>query len=152
MGTFLSRVFSVQENCVVELYNSSLDFLGDNQTMPYHTGFSSKFLENYRLEITNKSVGFRKIIDLSGRYAEGFFDEAGKGKLNLDIHCDSFMEFVPKDVDGDGVFEILCSQYASLYGHADGIGYAKSVLKFDERRQALFVAYADFDVEDSSVT
>lgn len=41
--------------------------------------------------------------------------------------------------------EIVCSQYVSLYGHADGIGYAKSVLKFDTSQQKFIVINAKFD-------
>lgn len=144
-GTFLSRVFKVEENTIVELFNSSTDYLSDDETSRCNTGFSSEFLENHQLRITNASVGYSTTIDLSGRYADEFFDETGKGKLNNRIICDSFMEFSPKDVDNDDIFEIVCSQYVSLYGHADGIGYAKSVLKFDTSQQKFIVINAKFD-------
>ncbi len=64
-----------------------------------------------------------------------------------DILSDSFSEFEPQDIDGDGVFEIVCLQYVSLLGHSDCIGNAKSILKFNSDTQKFAVITAEFIAE-----
>lgn len=59
---------------------------------------------------------------------------------------DSFYEFVPQDVDGDGVYEIKGQQYTSLVGDADGIGIANTVLKYNQEKATFEVVDASFEL------
>ena len=99
-------------------------------------------------EIKNKFTGYSTILDLSGYkvYHGVYFDETGKplNKNEENVLFDSFREFTPADVDGDGTFELVCLQYASLYCHADYIGDAKSVLKYNSDTKEFEVIKAEF--------
>lgn len=138
-GGYLSRIFTLVGDKIQEVFSSTA--IDGNL---FDTGFTSEFLNGYRLKITNKITGYYTNIDISNRYIGEFFDENGKGKSNNVISCDSFMEFVPKDIDGDGVCEIVCKQYASLESHADYIGYTESVLKINSKAQKFEVVKAEF--------
>lgn len=142
-GQYLSRILKVDGEEICEIFNSGTS----SSDGMFDTGFESEFLNGYKLKITNRHVNYSITIAISDRYADDFFDENGKGKRDISILCDSFMEFTPKDIDGDGVFEIECLQYVSLDGHADGIGYAKSALKLNTETQKFEVIQAEF-VED----
>ena len=128
-GSFISRVFKVVDNEIREIFMSPVYHPSGNWNA-FDSGFISEFLSGYRLQIINIFTGYTMVLDISKRYNEEFFDEDGKGKREK-IWCDSFCEFVPEDVDGDGIFEIACLQYVSLQGHSDGIGFARTVLKFN---------------------
>jgi len=143
-GQYLSRIFKVVNDEIREIFNSTmLDPSGDGWSV-FDTGFTSEFLNGYKLKISNTITGYSTIIDISKKYIDDFFDENGKGKRNISISCDSFMEFKPEDVDGDGVFEIACLQYVSLDGHSDGVGYVKSILKSNPQTQKFEVIQTAF--------
>jgi len=96
-GQFSSHIFKVIDNKIQEIFYSSTA----NQ---FDTGFTSMFLNGRKLKITNSITGYHKIIDISKRYTSDFFDKNGKPVSKETIWCDSFHEFTPRDVDGDGVF------------------------------------------------
>lgn len=143
-GQFWSRVFKVVEDGICEIFNSTIVDATNNDWSVFDTGFTGEFLSGKRLKICNAITGYNKILDISNRYNEEFFDENGKAKQSIGIWCDSFFEFYPEDVDGDGVFEIICMQYVSLASHADYIGDAKSILKFNSNKQTFEVIEAEF--------
>lgn len=142
-GQYLSRIFKFESDSLQEIFNSdtSLPAGKDNQ---FDTGYDSVFLPNYQLKITNRYADCNVIIDISGRYISEIFDENGKCTENESVWCDSFFTFAPKDIDQDGVFEIECMQYVSLFSHADGIGYAKSILSYNQNTGVFQIVEADF--------
>ena len=149
-GQFVSRVFKVRENALYEIFNSQVDVLSGEERQ-YDTGFRSEFEKDRKLKVTNSITGYCSVIDISQKYTDEFFDENGKGLLELSIECDSFFEFQPKDLNGDGVYEIECLQYVSLLGHADGVGYAKSILKYSEKKKDFFIVESCFLTEHSDL-
>ncbi len=136
-GYYLSYVFKAGETI------QPLGADGDEDFIAVDTGFSWKALENYEIKITNQYTEKATVVNIKDHYNDEVFDDTGKLLYTFELGCDTFFEFEPIDVDGDGVFEIAASQYTYLDGHADGIGNAKTVLKFNTNTQR-------FDVIDSS--
>lgn len=145
-GQYSSRIFKIKNNAIYEMFNSL-----SGETL-FDSGFKSEFLNGYTLKIYNTLTDFETVIDISEHYILDFFDENGKAKLDVGISCDSFMEFTPQDVDDDGVFEIIGVQYAFMTNHADGVGYAKTVLKYSPQSETMQVVKADFEVETVTTT
>lgn len=106
----------------------------------FDTGFESRFLEGYQLEITNRITGYTLVFAVKEGH-KAYIDNAGEIPEDS-IIADSFYVFEPKDTDNDGISEILCKQYTSIFGHSDYTGTACSVLKFNKDTQA-------FDVVDA---
>ena len=67
--------------------------------------------------------------------------------ISVSLECDSFYEFKPGDFDGDGVFEFECLQYAYLLTHGDGLGTARSMLKYNEETKKMEVIESAFSCE-----
>lgn len=147
-GSFLSRIFKVNGDNIEEIFTSILQN-SDNSWHVWDTGFTSEFLNGRKLEITNKFTGYSTTIDISQRYSEDFFDTNSKGKTGLTISCDGFKEFVPKDVDNDGIYELVCLQYVSLADHSDYIGDVRSVLKHNQKTQTFEVTQSEFIKADT---
>lgn len=138
VGQFASYIFEVNDN-IDEIFYSA-------NTSPFDTGFEVVFDDNSPIVIKNVFTGYEKALDNSKeKDLNIFFDEEGKVIKTEDISCDSFYRFYPKDVDDDGVYEIVAVQYVSLYGHSDGIGFAESVLRYN-------TATKQFDVVDTRFT
>lgn len=147
-GSFLSRIFKVNGDNIEEIFTSILQN-SDNSWRVWDTGFTSEVLNGRKLEITNKFTGYSTTIDISQRYSEDVFDTNGKWKTGLTISCDGFKEFVPKDVDNDGIYELVCLQYVSLADHSDYIGDVRSVLKYNRKSQTFEVTQSEFIKADT---
>lgn len=143
-GSYISRIFKVNGDKIQEMFTSVSQDPSDAGQSIWNTGFTSEFLSNRKLKIINGFTDYNIIIDISKKYTEDFFDKDGKGPLSLSISCDSFNEFSPKDVDDDGVYEIVCSQYVSLADHSDYIGDAKTVLRYNVKLQMFEVIQSEF--------
>ena len=140
-GQYRSRIFKVVDDKITEIFVSETGNLFD-------TGFIGVVKNDYKLELQNRFTNYSKTLDLSAenQYIGVYFDVNGNAISNAknEILCDSFREFVPEDIDGDGIFEIACLQYVSLYGHSDYIGDAKSVLKFNPNKQEFDIIKVEF--------
>ena len=142
-GGYHSRVLKFENGGIKPIFDSCSETKSD-------TGFSSAFKDGFKVEISNKFTGYKKELDFSDteKYKGVFYDESGKVlegyKDENWILIDSFYQFVPGDVDNDGIYEITCLQYTSLHGHTDGIGFCKSVLKYDKNIGEFVVADAEF--------
>ncbi len=142
-GQFVSRIFKLSENGLLEIFNSRVDLSTGAESL-FHTGFGSEFLAGKKLKIFNSITGYSTLIDISEKYTSDFFDETGKGITTDAIECDSFFEFSLKNVDADEALEIVGVQYASLMGHAGAIGYANSVLKYNKNTNQFEVIESSF--------
>lgn len=143
-GSYLSRIFKINGDKIQEMFTSVLQDSSDADWSIWNTGFTSEFLSGGKLRISNSFTDYHIIADISKKYAADFFDREGKGQSGLVISCDSFNEFTPKDVDGDGIYEIVCLQYVSLTDHSDYIGDAKTVLKYNTKLQTFEVVESEF--------
>ena len=145
-GSYESFVFKVVEGEIKALFMSSIPNSSDNGSSRFDTGFSSELKDGFKLEISNRFTGYTTTFDFSAekKYLGRFFDDSGIVISSTNILCDSFYVFTPEDIDDDGVFELVCVQYVSLDGHANSIGYAKSILKFNPSSQEFEVIFAEF--------
>lgn len=142
-GGYISQVFK---------YYGYADFrmiFNSENTFEYYTGFTSELKDGFKLEINNVFTGYKTVIDYNNatKYRGVYWDESGKviRTQNYDyLMYDSFREFYPEDVDGDGIDELVCLQYTSLYSHSDYIGNAKTVLKYNEKYKTFEVIDAEF--------
>lgn len=142
-GSYRSRIFKVREEEIEVIFDSLIVDAANTSWDTFDTGFTSTFLSGRQVKIENTITGYSTTMDISNRYQDAFFDAEGKGTEGH-FHCDSFREFIPQDVDHDGVFELVCLQYASLYTHADYIGDAKTVLKYNTASQDFEIVQAEF--------
>ena len=136
-GSYLSRVFKVSENGIMEIFSSSTGALFD-------TGFNSRLEKNYKMVIQNRFTEYETTVDTEEKYLNIYYDKVGNVINSESIWCDSFRTFLPKDMDNDGIFEIICVQYVSLNGHSDYIGDAESVIKFNSEIGMFEVIQASF--------
>ena len=60
------------------------------------------------------------------------------------LWADSFYEFYPRDIDGDGIYEICTTQYTWDITHVDGVGDAKCVFKYDKASGSFRIIETDF--------
>jgi len=141
-GNWLSRVFNFADGEIVEMFTSDL--------LIKETGFAITLLKDKQFRIDNTITGYSEIFRLEDRnedYFKWWYDENGE-PYQKDFMVDSFYEFLPTDVDGDRVYEIACRQYVSLIGHSDGIGCAKTVLKYNSDTAAFEIIDASFELFD----
>ncbi len=142
-GQYLSRIFDYRNKEINEIFSSAKDV-----STKFDTGFSATVMTECKLKITNSLTGYNETFDYSqaigGSHPKYWYDENGDPK-DLSLLVDSFYEFVPTDIDGDGIFEIKCRQYTSLLGHTDYVGSAVTVLKFNEYSVKFEVASASFE-------
>lgn len=142
-GGYLSRVFDFRNGEIVEIFSSD-DIFKKYPEM----GFSCKLLPDKEIYIENKITGYSETFRLEGRpdtYFERWVADDGS-MVDLHLEADSFYEFTPLDLDGDGIYEIACRQYTCLIDHTDGIGSAKTVLKFNTETAEFELKKADFEL------
>lgn len=142
-GGYQSYVLKVEDNEIRKIFENP----GSNY---FDTGFSSSFKDGYQVEISNSITGYKAVLDFSNTktYEDWFFNADGtvmEERIDENwILVDSFREFIPEDIDNDGVFEISCLQYTSLLDHSDYIGDCKSILKYDKNTGEFKVSDASF--------
>ena len=89
-------------------------------------------------------------VEITGQVFEATItrDESGK-IMETDVfdHVwidETFRSFEPQDVDNDGIYEIVCSQYASLGDYSSCIGYASTTLKYNTEIKQFEIIRANF--------
>lgn len=144
-GSFLSRVFDFKNGEIVEIFSS----LSGKIHRVIDTGFSIELLENHQYEIQNSITGYCETFqderENEEYYKKWWYTDEGELRKDLTIMVDSFCEFVPVDIDGDYVYEIKCRQYVSMIGHSDGIGWATTVLKYNNELGCFEIVEASFE-------
>ncbi len=143
-GAYNSSVYRITENGLQLIYYSA--------AYQNSSGFESKLEAPFTVRITNSYTGYELMINFRGvtDYVGTVFDEAGTPIADSDFsraYFDSFLGFAPVDIDADGIYEIECIQYTSLYSHADCIGLARSVLRYNENTGKFDVVVAEFTPE-----
>lgn len=143
-GQYLARIFKVENDEINEIFCS----FGNNESEKhFDTGFSGHPEDNYTFTITNNITGFNAVYQVSNDRPDRF-DENGNSVSRREIMVDHFNEFLPKDIDSDGICEIYCEQYTSDRGHADYTGEAVSILKYNTYIQEFEVIDAWFEPID----
>ena len=129
-GNHMSRVFDFKDNTIVEIFSSENGEYFD-------TGYSITILKDKKFIINNSITGYaEEFVDCRSNRDDKnhiywwYNPETGEAK-DISLWVDSFYEFLPTDVDQDGVYEITCRQYVCLVDHADGLGDAITVIKYN---------------------
>ncbi len=133
-GSYISWILSIGKDGLIMLLRSG----GEE---PFDTGFRSNLMNGYRLQITNSFTGYDQVFDICDSHSF-MFDEFGNPVSNEEITVDCFFRLDFTDADADGISEIMCEQYVSLHAHVNSVGIAKSILKFDTKKQTLIVVDA----------
>lgn len=147
-GSHTSYVFKITDNGFKTLFNVN------TYVTPFDTGFEYELKAPFKMEVRNTITGYSTVIDYSDNkgYVGGVYDEKGNPLGDWEPSRDCFYKFVPKDINHDGVCEIVCTSYTHLYGHADGIGDSECTLRYNkdsgefEVIDARFVRYTDFEI------
>ena len=113
----------------------------------FDTGFSSTLLKDNMMRVENSFTGYSTTFEVKRENEEYFtqwwYDEEGNPS-DWSMGIDSFNRFEPRDVDKDGVSEILCRQYTSLFSHNDYVGSAVTVLKYNTETKEFYVFDAEY--------
>lgn len=144
-GSYLSRVFDFKDGEIVEMFSSSH---AENDYSVMDTGFSINLLEDHRFEIRNSITGYSETFQHEAdneEYYKWWYTDEGEIRNDCNIMADSFYEFFSVDIDGDYVYEIKCRQYVSLFSHSDFIGWAVTVLKYNNELSCFEIVEASFE-------
>ncbi len=144
-GAYISQIFKFDDTYPYfhRIFNSQSE---DS----FYTGFASTLKNNFKIEIKNVFTGYKTVLDFgdtADKYYSLYWDESGTPLIDKYGYVSSrsfFSEFYPEDTDKDGIYEIVCLQYHSLIDNSDCIGYAKSVLKYNEEYKTFVVIDAEF--------
>ena len=141
-GSFLCSVFDFRDGDIFEMFAA-------NPIKEFDTGFSCQVQEGNSIEIINSNTDYSQVVypDRNEEYFDSFYDENGELK-ETKLYVDSFYEFIPEDVDSDGVYEIVGKQYTWIQFHADYIGSAVTVLKYNNEAETFEVVDAWFETPD----
>lgn len=143
-GQYSSSVLDFENGKFIEMFSdSNALYNGENRT----TGFSIEILQGNKFKIKNSITNYCEIFDFKNKpekYLNGLYDENGE-VIERKISVDSFFEFIPKDIDNDGIYEIVCRQYVSLIGHSDHLGNAKTILKYNNKTATFEIIDAEFE-------
>ncbi len=143
-GNYLSRVFDYRNGTIIERFSSDTFFQEHGQDL----GFSITLLKDQQFTICNERLDYNETFTLTNRdedYFKWWCNEEGEIS-NRTMMVDSFYVFSPMDTDWDGVYEIACKQYASLVGHADGIGAVRTLLRYNTELGKFEIVQGDFEV------
>jgi hypothetical protein len=144
-GAFLSRVFDIKDGELVELFYSEPEELGQNKF-----GFAVTLLAQQQYKVTHEATGYSETFSLDSGAAKYFSN--CDADTELEFEFDSFYEFVPNDIDGDGIAEICCKQYTWYASHADSLGVAETVWKYDQAAgefRTIRAAFKPFEEENA---
>lgn len=119
----------------------------------YDTYFTLHLSEGYICTIGNMCVDFQTSFPYNPAHTTPYFDEAGNltdegkecNRVGLPGIDPYFFLFLPVDVDRDGIAEILAAQYTYLWGRADGLGTAFTLLKWENDENEMHIKKAGFD-------
>lgn len=100
--------------------------------------FEVVYKDNYQIEVLNKSIKKLYVLDAENKKdtytglgiysAEGRLLKLAKGSFDM------ISSLVPVDVDNDGVYELKSIQAVWGICHADTLGYAKTIWKYNSNK------------------
>lgn len=134
--------FGLWQTWVLKIKGNEIHTLFENFN-EFDTGFESRFLDGYQLEVKNRFTDYSFVFGVKDSHKAYIANSQEMPAGNICL--DPFYVFEPKDVDDDGICEIVCAQYSSIIGHADYTGTAHSVLKFNTATQLFEVVYAWYE-------
>lgn len=147
-GAYESTIYRLSDGRLSKIFGSP----GPDGSCSFDTYFSLHLSEGYTHTVQNGSTGFYTTFTRKDPDGNPYFDEDGNltdaGRENNETDWLSadpyFYLFTPVDVDGDGACEIMTAQYTYLYGRADGLGAAYTILKWDSSMERMYIMKAGF--------
>ena len=140
-GAYRCRVFKVDNNTITAIF----DVDSENDL---NTGFYWEICDNFKFIIHNRITGDYWEIEADQYRRDYYFDGTGKIAVEdpeaFQLWADSFYEFYPRDIDGDGIYEICTTQYTWDITHVDGVGDVKCVFKYDTASGSFRIIETDF--------
>jgi len=150
-GSHEAIVYKLVDNKLQKMFSSPS--YSSNHSEFFQTGFALTLSDGWTHTIDNKNTGFSRTFVRKVPTGNSYFDEHGNitdyaKEYNKDSSFDRtdpfFYIFKPVDIDGDGTFEIMTAQFTSLWGHADYVGNAYTILKWNSQREDMDVIKAGF--------
>ena len=143
-GTYDNLILRITPQGMVSL-------LSESEIYEFTTGYSSELKENFNVDIyckynSDQTINVKNIN--KENYVGSYWDASGKliEEFTEDpIWFDqSFCSLEVKDVDNDGVCEVICSQYASMGDFDSCVGYAKTTIKYSTEHDRFIVLNSKF--------
>lgn len=139
-GGTISRVYKVMDDLIVLLDENGRwdDILTGN------CGYSLGFLEDYRLEIRNDSVGFRVVQDIKDFFTPSFFDERGvpeDEKYQISLKTGNSRTVVENEKDGTVSLKYM--QYVGDTGPWN-CGYIVTTLQYNHESKKFEAVAAEY--------
>ncbi len=143
-GTYDNLVLRITSKGMVSL-------LSESEIYNISSSYTSELKENFNVDIYCR-YGDDKTINVKNinkeNYVGSYWDASGKliEEFTEDpIWFDqTFCSLEVKDVDKDGVCEIICSQYASMGDLDSCVGYAKTTIKYSTEYDSFTVVNSTF--------
>jgi len=139
IGEYKLQIFETK-NELTSIYDfprTDYVYYGPNANIPYdelNFGFTGELLDNFNLCIQHSGLNYKKTITLAEEKIDtSFYDEEGivlNKNVNV-IKFNTFYNIEVKDIDNDGVCEIIGDQNVS-YGTIKSIGTATIILKYQQ--------------------
>lgn len=114
-----------------EIYNNEYDY-------------EVNYKDNYKVEIINKKLFKRYIIDIKYKgqeYLSKLYDESGKLKEPTKGYVNPLSGFYPIDYQGDGIYELSALRRAIGLYNADTLGIVETALKWDGKNFVTLFEY-----------
>ena len=139
-GGYNSYIFKIAKNKLVEMKQPDGVY--------EETGFTANLRAPYEIVVTNKYNDEECVISAKGNEEhERFFDAKGNPDGSCELACDSFFTFEPIELE-DGSYGVRRLQYSYIGSHANCLGYAETVIKYNANKKAFEVISANFGHPD----
>ena len=140
------------DNLVLKVTGKGMvSLLSEAEINEFATAYTSELKENFNVDIYCQ-YGDKKTINVKNinkeNYVGSYWDASGKliEEFTEDpIWFDeTFCSLEVKDVDSDGAYEIICSQYASMGDYESCVGYAETTIKYNTKYDKFTVVNSKF--------
>jgi len=150
-GSHETDVYKLDGSSLNKLfYYPGYDHAGNRSE--FDTGFTLTLTDGWLHTVENKYTGYSLSFVREMTNENPYFDEQGNTRANAEENIIEksygvdpfFFIFDPVDVDDDGVYEIMTAQHTYLWGRADGVGTAYTILKWNNASKTMDVIKAGF--------
>ena len=124
-----------RDPAVISRMSANSRFPGDGGSLTVSHRFDADEKENFQTKLTEL---FPDDYDADGKYT-------GSGKT---LSEDAYVDFLWKDLDGDGVPELLFQHRYWGNKTGDPVGYGYEIYKFNQELEYFFCDSAEFKLHD----
>ena len=134
-GSHSTYIFKVTDSNITNVYYS--DYMNNNH------GFSTKLIAPFKVEVQNSYTDYSTTIDIYNEFSH-YFDGKGNPAIDTEVIFDCINGIEAKDIDNDGIYELICKRYSSLGPHSNYFGDAITTLKYDKLSNSFKIIDAEF--------